>query len=252
MNKRIFIIDDDPLIRKIAESRLIKEGFQVFTAEDGKDALGKLSIANPDLIVLDVEMPRVNGYTFMMRLKEMPQYRFVPVIVLTAHADKQPIFQLKGVQGYLIKPLNPDNLLIKIKEVFCPVVPVKKEEKVVFVESNSTMKTLMTHFVGKASYEHLVVCETGQSGIDKVLELNADFAVVDVNLPDISGYDVCKKIKEKEGLKTKVVIVASQVEQIDHEKVIEVGAIGFVVKTPDFASLVELLDTEREKAKEPS
>ena len=72
--------------------------------------LEKALAETPDLILLDVQMPEMNGYTFMLELEKIKECVNIPVIVLTAHQEMQPIFERKGVKGYLIKPLNFDEV----------------------------------------------------------------------------------------------------------------------------------------------
>ena len=110
MPKKILVIDDDALNVKLVTGRLQKEGYEVIAAFDGDVGLEKVKEENPDFIILDVEMPRMSGYSFMLELKKMESCNSIPVVALTAHEDMQPIFELKGVKGYLIKPVDFEKL----------------------------------------------------------------------------------------------------------------------------------------------
>ena len=116
MKKKILVIDDDRINTKIVKLHLTKEGFHVETAFDGDEALAIIPIANPDLIVLDVNMPNMNGYTFMLEIQKLEAHKDTPVIVLTAHADVRPIFKFNGVKDYLVKPVNGADLVDKVKK----------------------------------------------------------------------------------------------------------------------------------------
>ena len=116
MAKKILIIDDDLTNDKILQARLQSQGYQAIIATDGDEGLLKVKSEKPNLIILDIQMPRMNGYTFMNELKKMEHFKSIPVIVLTAHETMQPIFSLKGVKGYLVKPVNPDILFEKMKQ----------------------------------------------------------------------------------------------------------------------------------------
>ena len=118
MAKKILVVDDDQINVKLVKARLETANFEVLTAFDGDVGLEKVRTEKPDLIILDVQMPRMNGYTFMIELKKIESAKGVPVIVLTAHETMQPIFTLKGVKGYLVKPLNFDQLFEKITQCF--------------------------------------------------------------------------------------------------------------------------------------
>ncbi|MDP8212903.1 MAG: response regulator [Candidatus Zapsychrus exili] len=117
MSKKILIIDDDLTSIKLLEARLVSKGFEVCMAINGEQGIAQAEAQNPDMIILDVEMPRMNGYTFLSKLKKIDSLQSIPVIVSTAHQENQPIFELKGVVGYLIKPLNFDDLFEKIDKI---------------------------------------------------------------------------------------------------------------------------------------
>ena len=114
MAQKILVIDDDQVNVQLVQSRLQANGYEVISALDGEAGLRKVKSEQPDLVILDVQMPKMNGYTFMTEYKRIGAA--APVIVLTAHQEMQPIFTLKGVRGYLVKPLKIENLLEKIKE----------------------------------------------------------------------------------------------------------------------------------------
>ena len=120
MAKKILVVDDDQTNVKIVQSRLEATGYQVVVALDGDEGLLKAKLEKPDLIILDIQMPRMNGYTFINELKKIQTLKSTPVIVLTAHETMQPIFSLKGVKGYLVKPLNINILLEKMTQVLTP------------------------------------------------------------------------------------------------------------------------------------
>lgn len=117
MPKTILVVDDDRMSLELVRRKLTDNGYTVTVATDGAMALGKLKEPPPDLIVLDVEMPEMNGYTFISEMKKIPEFKSIPVIMLTAHEETEPLFKRHGVRGYLIKPLDIQKLLDKITEV---------------------------------------------------------------------------------------------------------------------------------------
>ena len=114
MKKKILVIDDDKINAKIVKLNLVKEGFVVETAYDGDEGLAILPTVKPDLIILDVNMPHMNGYTFMLEIQKFKDFKDTPVLVLTAHADVKPIFKFNGVKDYLVKPINGPDLVEKV------------------------------------------------------------------------------------------------------------------------------------------
>ncbi len=120
MPHTILIVDDEPVAREFARKKITDNGYHVLTAANGEEALTALGQARPDLILLDVEMPKMNGYTFIAELAKKNLDPKIPVVVLTAHEELGPIFKRHGVRGYLIKPLKVEVLLAKIQEVIGP------------------------------------------------------------------------------------------------------------------------------------
>lgn len=120
MPHTILIVDDEPVARTFAQKKVSEKGYTVIVASDGEEALSAIGQKRPDLILLDVEMPKMNGYTFVGELAKKNLNPKIPVIVLTAHEELGPIFKRHGVRGYLIKPLNIDVVVAKITEILGP------------------------------------------------------------------------------------------------------------------------------------
>ncbi|MDR0239225.1 MAG: response regulator [Deltaproteobacteria bacterium] len=118
MSKHIMIVDDSKTIRNLLAFVVKAEGFRVTTAEDGLDALEKLySMETVDLIVSDVNMPRMDGFTFIKTLREQDGYKDVPIIVLSTEGKEQDIatgMQL-GANMYMVKPAEPAKMIRNIK-----------------------------------------------------------------------------------------------------------------------------------------
>ncbi|MBF0331306.1 MAG: response regulator [Candidatus Omnitrophica bacterium] len=117
MPKTILIVDDEDVVVDISRRRLTQEGYEVRGVHDGESALQALREGVVDLIALDVEMPVMNGYTFLAERKKIPGAENVPVIVLTAYPNMQPILKRQGIDMYLTKPLPFRDLLASIKKV---------------------------------------------------------------------------------------------------------------------------------------
>ncbi len=110
-------MDDEKDILEAFRHILERKGFEVLTALDGAEAIRLVEKEPfPDLIVLDVQMPDMNGYTFMFELYREEKRRNIPVIVVSAFSEMQPIFAHRGIKDYVVKPVNPDELIEKIKK----------------------------------------------------------------------------------------------------------------------------------------
>ncbi|MGH8902796.1 MAG: response regulator transcription factor [Egibacteraceae bacterium] len=110
---RVMAVDDDHVIRGLLEVNLEMEGHEVVTAFDGQDALEKVVSATPDLILLDVMMPNVNGWQVAETLKGNPRTQHIPIVFLSARAMEADVRKgtALGVQAYVTKPFDPIDLM---------------------------------------------------------------------------------------------------------------------------------------------
>ncbi|MBN1459297.1 MAG: response regulator [Armatimonadetes bacterium] len=117
--KKIMAVDDERHIVRLIQVNLERAGYQVITAFDGPDALKKVENERPDVIVLDVMMPKMDGFEVLKRLQANPETRGIPVIMLTAKAQDADVFRgwASGVSAYLTKPFNPLELLTFVKRI---------------------------------------------------------------------------------------------------------------------------------------
>ncbi len=116
--KRVLVIDDDMPLRGMLAAALRQHGFQVLLAGDGEEGQRALKIHHPNVILLDLAMPKVNGWDFLQRLQETGHLGHVPIIVLSAHlhVDPQAVLQM-GVSAILPKPFNLPELIDLIEHL---------------------------------------------------------------------------------------------------------------------------------------
>lgn len=117
MKKTVLIVEDDAGIQEILESILVEEGYEVVRAWDGVDALEKLARTMPQLILLDLMMPRMDGYAFADELRRRGLRGTIPIIVLTADGRVRQKADQLGVDGYLGKPFCLPALLDEVDRV---------------------------------------------------------------------------------------------------------------------------------------
>ena len=113
----VLVADDDADIVRFVEVNLRLEGFQVLTARDGQEALTKALDLQPDVVLLDVLMPRIDGYTVCARLRADHRGATIPVILLTANfinAD-QEVARRAGADDFVVKPFDPYELMARVK-----------------------------------------------------------------------------------------------------------------------------------------
>ena len=117
MPKKILVVDDNQDNRELVVKVLRNRGYQVIEAVDGEEALQKAESERPALILMDISLPKIDGYEVTKRIKGRPELRDIPIIALTAHAmkgDREKAL-LSGCEGYLSKPINVRELPEQIK-----------------------------------------------------------------------------------------------------------------------------------------
>ena len=128
MNKKILVVEDEKAIADILEFNLKKEGYEVVCAYDGEDGLGKATTEQPDLILLDVMLPKLDGFEVCKGVRRGSN---VPIIMLTARSeDIDKILGLEyGADDYITKPFNPLELVARVKAVLRRYEPKQEEDK---------------------------------------------------------------------------------------------------------------------------
>lgn len=118
--KTVLVIDDAKAMRVVAQKILEKAGYTVLHGEDGVDGLRMLNRNQPDLIVVDVEMPRMDGLKFCELVKQSEEFGCIPVVMLTSKTGQfdQAKARLAKADGYVCKPFDSQSLLNKLEEVF--------------------------------------------------------------------------------------------------------------------------------------
>ncbi|ADX47353.1 response regulator receiver protein [Paracidovorax avenae ATCC 19860] len=122
MAKTILIVDDSASVRSVVGIALRGAGYDVIEGCDGSDALRRLTGQKVHLIISDVNMPNMDGITFLKTVKAMPAYRFTPVIMLTTESQeaKKREGQLAGAKAWVTKPFQPPTLLSAVEKLVLP------------------------------------------------------------------------------------------------------------------------------------
>lgn len=121
MAKRILAVDDSKTMRDMVVFTLSSAGFEVSSAEDGVAALSLLKLKSVDLIITDLNMPNMDGLSFIRNLRADPRFRATPILMLTTEGDAEKKAQGKaaGATGWLVKPFNPEKL-VELAHRVCP------------------------------------------------------------------------------------------------------------------------------------
>lgn len=112
MKRTIMTVDDSPSIRQLVGLTLLQEGHNVIEAEDGVKALSKLQATKADMVITDLNMPNMDGITLISRLRALPAYKYIPIIMLTTESqqDKKMAGKAAGATGWIVKPFTAPQL----------------------------------------------------------------------------------------------------------------------------------------------
>jgi two-component system chemotaxis response regulator CheY len=122
MAKTILVVDDSTTLRQVVGIALKGAGYDVIEACDGKDALTKLNGQKIHLIISDVNMPNMDGITFVTEAKKLPDYKFTPIIMLTTESgeNKKSAGQAAGAKAWVVKPFQPPQMLAAVAKLIMP------------------------------------------------------------------------------------------------------------------------------------
>ena len=118
MSKRILVVEDQPDNRQIIRDMLAPTDYQIIEAEDGEQAIAAITKERPDLILMDIQLPIMDGYEATRRIKTDPNLRSIPIIAVTSYAlsGEEKKARAAGCDDYVPKPFSPRQLLAKIRQ----------------------------------------------------------------------------------------------------------------------------------------
>jgi len=195
----ILVVDDEANIRELLNQEFSEAGYRVRLAENGRDALAKIREAKPDLVILDVMMPEMNGFDLAAVLKNDPETMEIPIIILSIVQDKERGFRL-GVDRYLTKPINTE---ILFNEVDSLLAQGKSKRKVMVVDEDaSTVKTLVEVLQARGYH---VVEANGPELIEKAVTEKPDIIILNSLLSE--QQEIVKSLRFEKGLENVLFLV---------------------------------------------
>ncbi|BDI18911.1 hypothetical protein ANSO36C_47130 [Nostoc cf. commune SO-36] len=172
--KTILVVDDDANIRELLRQQLENEGYNVREGKDGVDAIHQIKTARPDLILLDVMMPQINGFDVAAVLKNDPQTADIPIIILSIIENKERGYHI-GIDRYLTKPINTEKLLNEIGSLLYQGTSSKK---VLVVDKNASALKTLSDVLQTQGYS-VIEASNPQECIYKALSAKPDMIIID-------------------------------------------------------------------------
>jgi two-component system chemotaxis response regulator CheY len=118
MAKTFLVVDDSAAIRQLVSLSVTGAGYEVLIAQNGNEALQKLSQSRPDMVITDLNMPDMDGIELIRKIRSMPDYKFIPILMLTTEAQEEKMREGKqaGASGWIVKPFSSGQLLDVLKK----------------------------------------------------------------------------------------------------------------------------------------
>ena len=260
MNQRhtILIVDDDPLNLKLLDAQLSSDQYDTILAEDGYTALEKVGTELPDLLLLDIMMPGLDGYEVTERLKADPNTKDIPIILITALDDTED--KIKGLEcgadEFLNKPVNTAELLARVKsllrlKLYKDQLKSRKQSQLILTETKDIEELsekrvnlptillveddekdvrLIQNYLQEETYR-LEVAKTGEEAMSFVLRQKIDLILLDILLPGMDGFEVVSRLKDSEAAKNIQIVAITSLQDVQSKiKGIELGADDYLIK----------------------
>lgn len=237
-NKKILIIEDEKSLIDTLSKKLKNEGYEVFVAYDGKEGLESIAEKKPDLIMLDMLMPNIDGYGVLEKMRE--ENNKIPIIIISNSGQPVDVDRaLKlGAKDYLVKAeLDLDEIMEKVKNCIdnnsssnldCP--PGSK--KILIVEDDEFLRQLCAKKMNQMNF-CVDMAVDGIKGYEKIIKGKPDLVLLDIIMPGMEGFDVLKKVREdkdEEIANIPIIMLSNLGQESDIEKAMQLKASDYLIK----------------------
>lgn len=242
---KILAVDDDRIIRRLYERVLTEAGYDVLLAEDGEDAWQKIAHYAPDLVISDVEMPRVDGWELCRRVKEYPQWAQTPFIICSSLSGGRDVMRAfeSGTDDYLIKPINEDELLGRVAEMLATIEQGGRE-LILVVDDSRIVRNLVRGGLVKQGFE-VETAVDGRDALDKLAAMESMPAMIisDFEMPRMNGFELGMELRARPATKTVPMIVMSARDDKRYKSLMKTaGAVGYIGKPFEPDKVVALVE----------
>ncbi len=189
--KKILVIDDEADIRDIVRMYLGESGYDVIEASNGQEGILRAQNDRPDLIVLDIMMPGINGFEVAKHLKDDPNTSNIPILILSVLAQDSQYRH--GILDYVSKPFKQDELVTKVKKFFDKVRD-KNAHSVLIVDDDPDIVDV----IALCLKDNRIVSEKAYNGpeaLEKAKTKKVHLVLLDINMPGMNGFEVIKHLK---------------------------------------------------------
>ena len=256
---KILIVDDEPLNVKLLNAMIPSDQYDTATAYNGEEALKIVNDFHPDLILLDIMMPGLNGYELTQILKSDPETLGIPIVLVTAFGGSE--YEIKGLEAgadeFLNKPVNKTELLTRVKSLIrlkqykeqlksrtCSMNSAAHDQgenecseggdlnlpTILIVEDNKMDAMLLQRYLHGEPYQ-IKLANDGEDAISRSRQERIDVILLDLLLPGKDGFEVCRILKEMEHTQNIQIVAITGLSDLDSKlKGIELGVDDYLTK----------------------
>jgi len=246
MSKKILIIEDEDTLASVLSAKFIKEGFDAIVAKDGEAGLNKVADWRPDLILLDIVMPKMNGYEVLENLQKNGNK--IPVIIISNSGQEVELEKTKklGAVDSIVKTqIDPEEVINKTKEVLnlSPAVGAREKEnsaaaaeaggvKILLVEDDPFLRDICYKKLRKEGF-NVSVAADGEEAVKIIDKFQPKIVLLDIILPSMDGFEVLRQIRAIKNAAVKdipVIMLTNLGQEEDIKKALDLGASDYLVK----------------------
>ena len=250
---RVLLVDDSALIHKHTVPLLTAAGYDVTEAWDGAEALEKLRLERADLVLTDVEMPRLDGYALCMALKHDPATADIPVIICSSLGEASDLergFDV-GADDYLVKPVVPEELVSRLHSLLATRM-LSGRERVLVVDDSAAIRHLVSDCLRRQGFVVSTAVD-GQDGLEKAKAERPELVLTDYDMPRMNGFELVLGLRRDPTTRDiPLVMLTARESKRDQAQMRAAGLTSYLVKPfgPDkCVAIVERVLAESRLAK---
>jgi PAS domain S-box-containing protein len=221
----VMLVDDDPLVQHLVAGELKAAGFQVELAADGFEALKKARAIKPQAIVLDLHLPRLDGWSVLSTIKAEADLAHIPVIIISVEEQRARGFSL-GACDFLVKPVNPNHLLDAVRRHVNGTAGALGE--VLVVDDDGDSRELVSRSLRRAGFS-TSEARSGEEALLKARVSPPTLVVLDLMMPNLDGFEVLRRLRA-EKLQVPVVVLTGKTLTLEEQALLRNGFASFVQK----------------------
>jgi len=242
MEKKILIVDDELGIRELFYDLFSRKGYKTLTAPGGEGAIEIVNKEKPDLVLLDIKMPKLDGIETLKKIRKFDSK--IKVVMLTAleHADLERQARLSGASGFLRKSLALDVISRAVDEILEEKPASSRNKNILVVDDAPGVCALIKDFLIKKDFNP-VIATGAEEALEKVKRDKPAIVLLDINMPGMDGLVALKRIKEIDQSIGIIMITGVEDENIADEAM-RLGAYDYIIKPVDLNYLEMCLLTK--------